>query len=231
MTLDRVKVRGDSPKYALIYIQGAAGESDRPIVIRDSEVNSGYMGIVAQGEGSTSPVWHLRIVGNRFGGRTRHLQINIAAQDVQVIGNIFDDGVGVELALSEASDVRNLVIANNTFFRNRRWLDLKRSSPDLAGVIVANNLILQTAEDAIASDPAAGHPLAKFAENWTWQGNHWEIDSSSFDPTLRGFAEIHNHIATVSRDPQHPQFLRLATSLAAASPEFGLLPYVGALAP
>jgi eukaryotic-like serine/threonine-protein kinase len=231
VTLERMRVRGDSPKYALIYIQGASGESDRPIVIRDSRLDSGYMGIVAQAEGSTSPVRHLRVAGNRFSGRTRHMQVNTAAQDIQIIGNIFDDGVGLELALPEVGDARDLVVANNTFFRNRRWLDLKHSSPKLPGVVIANNLILQTAEDAIVSDAAAGHTLAKFAENWSWRGNHWEIDSSTVDPQLRGFAEIHDRIPMASRDPQHPQFLRLATSLAPAPPELGLLPYVGALAP
>jgi eukaryotic-like serine/threonine-protein kinase len=231
VTLDRVRVQGDSSKYALIYIVGAWGEPDRPIVIRDSQIDSGYMGIVVQAEGSTSPVRHVHVISNRFHGRTRHTQFNIAVQDIQVLGNVFDEGVGVELSLPDASNTRDLVIANNTFFRNRRWLDLKSSSPELAGVVIANNLILQTAEDTIPIDPTSNNPLMKFIEMWSWPGNHWEIDSSSFDPLLRGLAEIHGRIATDSRDPQHPKFLRLATPLPAARPESGLPPYVGALAP
>jgi hypothetical protein len=228
VTIDRVEMVGNSTKYSLVYLRSAWGEAGKAIVIRDSRIKSPKMAVVLESERPSEPVRHVQIVGNRFEGSATHVQLNVAVHDARIAENVFVGGTGVAIGLPKADSAGQIVIVNNTFFRNSRWLDLRETASQVAGVEIRNNLILESAGSTI---PSKG-PLAEFVRRWTLSGNHWEAKVASGESAVHGFAEIHERIAVVSREAEHPQFLQPAAPLELSETAAADEPaYVGAIAP
>jgi hypothetical protein len=224
--LDRVSLLGDSRKFTLLFVQGARGESAAPILVQNSSFQSPTMCLVAEASSLTEPTAHLHLLGNRFSGGGTHIQLNVAGRDLRVAGNIFENCFALIVDLRPMSKSSEIVIANNTFFRSRGWLNLRSTSGELPESVIANNLILENGISTIDADS----PLAEFASNWTVTGNHWEISTSTFDEAIRGIAEIHKTVDVVSREASSTGYLRLAHPLPPAQlPDLKLAPYVGAL--
>jgi hypothetical protein len=228
MTVDQVEIVGNSTKYSLVYVRSAAGEPERPVVIRRSRIMGPKMSIVVEAERAQEPVRHVRIAENRFEGGATHVQLIVGVQDAQIQGNVFIGGTGVALGLMNPAISSDIAIENNTFFQNRRWLDLRETVPQIYGISIQNNLILESGGSTIPSK----EPLAEFIRTWSLANNHWETVLPNADSAAHGFAEIHARIEVVSRNAEHADFLRPSAALERSETKnTDLPPYVGAFPP
>ena len=228
VTVDRAHLR--SPEDGLwtqVFVtDGATGTADRPIVISGSTFEVGHGGVTIQGSDG-APVGGVEVVGNRFLGDDEHVHVLCAVRDVTVAGNVFLGGQAVTLNMDRWHG-RDILIANNTFFRTRFWVFPSDSDPAQEGVIICNNAILES----VAPD-AGGVGLARMARGlWSIHHNHCE-PGLGLGPAAAPRVETRPRLEVLSRDPKHEEFLRpSAGSELAQGGAGGTLPrYVGALAP
>jgi hypothetical protein len=153
-------------------------------------------------------------------------------QSIKATGTICEGGkVGVAVGLTFPQNTGDIVVANNTFFKCDHWLDLRLSSPDVTSVVIANNLILQCQEDAVA---AKKYEITEYATHWVFRSNYWEMRAGPLSSDASAVAELLPKIDVLSRDPQHAgDFLRptSGSDLASAGMGEGLPGYVGAVPP
>jgi len=229
VTVEDVEILAPTTRYALIYVAGeASGTPEDPIRIVDSHFESLNMGIVVEGE-SEAPVAHVHVNNNRFVLSRTSLQFNRWVQSVEATGNVFEGSIGVALGFTVDAD--GVLIANNTFRGNERWLDL-RSSPIVAkNIVIANNLIVEANSDGVKADV---RPISDYVNSWQFACNYWERGPSSAENVLNEIAELQSNIDLLSRDPlDERQYLRLPhdSPLANKGLGDGLPEYVGAFPP
>jgi hypothetical protein len=200
--------------WAHVYLaEGARGTPERPIRIEGSRFEGGHQGLVLQGT-IARPVAHVRVLDNLFLGLDQHLELLQGIRDVLVADNRFArDGAAlwVNLPAGAGEDLR---IEHNTMLDVEQWLGTAESAPAQGLILVRNNAILgQTA--------SAADLLEAFTEHWTFVGNLREHGPDGPDARAARF------LAVLSRDPNHPDFLRPAPGSALLGPD----PVVGARPP
>ena len=229
VTLDHVHVK--SPKDSLwtqVWIhEGATGSQTRPIVVSRSTFEVGKGGVTIEGD-DEAPVRFVEVRGNRFLGDNEQAHILQNVRDVTFTGNLFVGGQGITINLSQWR-ARDILVANNTFFRTRKWIHPADSDPDQEGVVVCNNAILESltidVDNQDLSRMARGH--------WAFHHNVWEPSPGTTELNPSAVAESRAKLGVLSRDPESPNFLRPSpTSALCRDGAGGDHPhYAGALAP
>lgn len=235
VTVEAVQILAPATVWALIYVKEASGTSTAPIRIMNSRFESPCKRVVVDG-GVSIPGEHVQVSNNRFVRPEIHLQLkqpdvqfNQCVRSVEATGNVFEGTIGVALGLADDAD--GVLIANNTFRGNERWLDLRSSPPYTKNVVIANNLVIESQNDAVHSDR---HPISDYVEHWQFDCNYWELDPSSAESVLNDVAELHPNIELLSRDPMDErQYLRLPHDSPLTNKGLGddLPDYVGAFSP
>ena len=107
-------------------------------------MHCGGLGLAVLGQ-SGSPVSFVRIDNSRFAGPGFQLIMEGALVNLTVVGNMFTAGrCGVSFNMEHKEQVKNLRIANNSFFQLNYWLAFTASSLDQGDITIANNLVLET---------------------------------------------------------------------------------------
>jgi hypothetical protein len=197
---DLVVMQPRESEWANVYLaEEAHGSAERPLRVRQCLIQSGKFGVYLGG--SAGGVSWVRLEDNRFLGPATHVRVDQPAQDLSIEGNIFCDGVGVDLSPPGPGSER-IRLSNNTFFRTSRWLRL--AGVDVGGdLLVCNNLVLQ----AEALDLGGQDPTALLAGGG-FRNNLWEAGPTTNAAAAGHFAKLVPRVEVVSRDPAHAGFLR-----------------------
>jgi hypothetical protein len=143
----------------------------------------------------------VRLEGNRFLGPVTHVLVDQPARDLFIEGNIFCEGVGVDLCPQGPGSGR-IRVSNNTFFQTSRWLRL--AWPGVGeDLLVCNNLVLQ----AEALD-LSGEGTAALVAGRAFRNNLWEAGPGTNAAAAGQFAKLAPRVEVLSRDPSHAGFLR-----------------------
>ena len=202
---------------------GAHGTDAARIVFRRCTFGPWPTGLVLEGDASRA-VAHVVIEGCRFEVYGRQLELLNAARDVRVVGNLFLSGENaLHLDRLVANLTKDVTIANNTFFRAGRWLNPVDVSPDVRGVRVINNAVLEPGR--VAADDDRIDDLVR--AGWEFKGNLAEGEGS--DPVV----PTRHRLDVLSRNRAHPDFLRPPPGSPLATSGLGgdWPSYVGAIAP
>jgi hypothetical protein len=227
LTIDQVRITtpAGSPFAAVVLWPGTSGSADRPVTLRQLEVQCGEVGVAVLGQDGQPTAW-VQIQDSRFTGPGCHLTLETAVQDITVRGNIFSRGAcGVSVNWNLAQQAQRLNIEHNTFFGLANWLAFSESSLDQKDVAIANNLILQT-----KGIQTTTQDLTQVAGQW-FHDNWWELGAGADPDFVRRVAEPRNEVALLSRDPSNPDFLRPRDPVMPNGAGAGNAAYVGALVP
>jgi hypothetical protein len=229
LTLEQVRMTQppQSVYAAVVLWPGTAGTAERPIVLRDLDVQCGTLGLVIVGQDAEPAAW-VRVENSRFTGPGFQMTLEKAVRDVRVTGNLFVQGKrGISLEMGLPRQSARITIANNTFFNVPEWLGFTESSFDQADISIANNLVVRS--KAVQLN---GQDLSLVAGQW-FRDNWWEPTPEANAGQVRLVAEPKTEVRLLSRDPASPDFLRPAADTMPTGPGVGPAPwaYIGARPP
>ena len=206
--------------WAALLFDGAV---NGPVTVRGCTFRCGQFGLAVGGK----PASQIRIENNRFLAAITHLYLMGTEKAVSVTGNIFVKGIGVGVNLPADADSRGIRISNNTFLDCSSWMTFEGADLPPESV-VSNNLML----GANNINPV-NHSVDDLLKHWAFRNNWWEPSTETDAATAAQFAEIHQQIEVLSRDPNNPAFLRPKpdSPLGTAGAGNGEPNYVGALPP
>jgi serine/threonine protein kinase len=207
LTLERVRaeVPPDSPKAAVFLWAGARGSADRPIVLRDSDIRGGDIGLVLIGS-VDRPAAHVRLEGCRSTGPGVHVALHDTVEDVILRGNIFVNGkAGLSLAVKAPHRLGRLIVESNSFFGIDSWLALDEAALDRTSASVSRNLIVQCRQIRTGAADLTAVAASWFHDNW------WRKADGMDEAQARLVASLKDRVPLLSEDPDHPDFMRLAT--------------------
>jgi hypothetical protein len=220
LTLERVRaeVPPDSPKAAVFLWAGVRGSAERPIVLRDSDIRGGDIGLVLIGS-AERPAAHIRLEGCRSTAPGVHVAVHDSAADVTLRGNTFVGGkAGLSLAVAAPHQVRGLAVDRNSFFDIGSWLALDEAAPEQIEPSVTRNLVVRCRQIR-----AGTADLAAVAEGW-FHGNWWLRTEGMDEAQARLVATVKDGVPLLSEDPDHPDFLRPAAGAWPADAPVGARP-------
>ena len=104
------------------------GSAERPIVLRDSDVRGGDIGLVLIGS-ADRPAAHVRLEGCRLTAPGVHVALHDSVADVRLGGNVFVGGKsGLSLAVKAPHRLSRLAVDRNSFFGIKSWLSLDEAA-------------------------------------------------------------------------------------------------------
>jgi tRNA A-37 threonylcarbamoyl transferase component Bud32 len=222
---DLVITQPRESEWANVYFaEGAHGSAEWPLCIRRCVIQSGRFGVYLGG--TAGGVSWVRLENNRFLGPATHVLADQPARGLVIEGNIFCNGVGVDLC-PPGPGPGGIRLSNNTFFQTARWLCL--ASPHAGeDLLVCNNLVLQ----AEGLDLRGEGPPA-FLTGRVFRNNLWETGPGTKAAAAGRFAKLVPRVEVISRDPAHKDFLcpPAGSPLGRAGAGGELPDYVGARPP
>ena len=191
--------------------------------------------------GSSQPPSEIRLIHNLFERRTAtgtNVAVWVSAgatlTKLTVRENRFVLGdSALNLVLQGTLPVHSLDLVNNTFFQSRNWLAFSTQQRSERVMRVVNNLIV--GGERILCEPR--EDLDEVARHWEFLGNWWERGPlTDLDATRSGLiaeSKPEQSLRFLSRDPDHPDFLRPATDANWLDKGLGgvELQYLGAFGP
>lgn len=224
--LEKVRIEQlPGARAAAVYATpGTRGTQHDPLTLRELDVEASGLGIVLGSGMSSQPVSSVRIEDSRIRGPGFLIVLETAVHDAVISGNILEGGEsGLSLALNESPTPFNIEARNNTFLDCEAWVNLGYTAPEIRGLSIARNLILNCRSVATRSpDIAVVGPLW-FHEN-LWRKPGLDVD---------GVARSVDEVPLLSEDPTSPDYLRPAnpSSVAIQDPETGEAAFAGAVPP
>lgn len=224
--LEKVRVEQlPGARAAAVYATpGTRGAPHDPLTLRELDVEAAGLGIVLGSGMSSQPVSSIRIEDSRIHGPGFLVVLETAVHDAVISGNILEGGEsGLSLALTESATPFNIEARNNTFLDCEAWVNLGYTDPEIRGLSIARNLILNCRSVATRSqDIQIVGPL------W-FHENLWRKPGSDVGNIARPVDEV----PLLSEDPTSPDYLRPAnpSSVAIQDPETGASAFAGAVSP
>lgn len=206
LLLDKLTCNQPSTSEAgsIVFWFGAGGEPDRPVILRDLEIQFGALGVIVIGAGDL-PSRSIRIHGCQFASSAElprdypasAITLEKSIEDLDVTGNTFISGPdGIRFRSMPADVGKNIRFSNNTFLRLRRWIWFEMASPQQQ-IRFERNLILETNPDPLTSE------IREAVTSW-FADNVWEANEEG---VLTGLAKPVDKINLISRDPGSDKFL------------------------
>ncbi len=181
--------------------RGARGIPGSSITFRRCAFAAWRAGLVLEGNGRAAPISDVEIDTCRFDGGTRMIELIESVKNIHIRRCLFLGGTqGIYLYRLGIPSER-VVIDHNTFFRTEYWVDAQSCDPDLEGMEITANALLE-----LPAFDSMGAPLAACRDGgWTITGNHAEGA-----PTAVGHAlvQLSTRLDVTSRDANDPDFLR-----------------------
>lgn len=203
---------------------GARGSKLEPLTLRELDVEANGLGIVLGSVMGAQPVSSVRIEDSRIHGPGFLIVLETAVHDAVITGNILEGGEsGLSLALGESATPFNIEARNNTFVDCEAWVNLGYTDPDVRGLLIRRNLVLNCRSVATRSqDIETAGPL------W-FRENLWRKSGPDVDLVARSVDEV----PMLSEDPASPDYLRPAnpSSVAIQDVETDAATFAGAVPP
>jgi serine/threonine protein kinase len=220
--------------------------TEAPVAIMTCTLNVARLGIDVSGT-TNNPSHGLLIRENRIYGAAMGLRLTGHIARAQIVANLIWDCGMAGLQLQDMAPDADVLLANNTSFKSgasfRLWLNPPFATAPLSKQIALQNnlffggvdgdMVFALGKGAAAAGPGDGQLLLR---NWTFDHNWRDLQGSeeqAIVPIAPADKRIDEEVAALSRDPNHPDFLRPtpASSLATGGAGGDLPAYVGAVPP
>jgi serine/threonine protein kinase len=240
--------------YEGIVLMASTNSSDQPpVIIRKCTISRSKRSITVAGRALDVSIPHLTnrvvVAGNRI-IQPSGFGILAAGKlaDLQIVGNRVESSTNAPgLQFERLVEPRNILVANNTFFRCRRSIVMNECRVPGDGLAVVGNLVLDSTDGDFVdidipidtNEPRVGDPAA-LKMHWGFRAN-WREGAEPVGEGLIAKSWIRpepddvrqDRIDVLQRDPTHPDFLRPAADSELATKGAGgdLPTYVGAVPP
>ncbi len=218
-------------KSANFVLDKAAGSAERPLRLQNLKLGGNYLGLAMIGKPG-APVAFVHIERCTFTSSEPGtlLTLENAARHVLIAHNVFSGGVGgIHVSVPDADQGDDLVVENNTFFRQTNWIALLETNPEQGQLQIRNNLVLEGRALLVQ-----GEPFEPAVQRW-FKNNWWELASAADVGQVKQVCaprEPQETLTVISRDPGSADFLRPAGDSPLASGAVGAeVSYVGAVTP
>jgi nitrous oxidase accessory protein NosD len=254
--LENLELSADvGAKYAGVNLEGVqAADAEPQVIVRNNIVRGAQDGIRVSGMNNDMTAWPCRRIavrGNSLANCAIGIYTQGLLQHVQVVGNRVRGASRSGVVLAHVlKDSEGVVIANNTVFDSNSafdYFDDVAKADRGKGVVLKNNLILACPSDMVFIN-SGGH-ISQFHGPGdgkglyaTWHIGHNGREIAAGRKQDKGWIPLApsdlsgDHLQVLSRDPDHPNFLRPGSSSplsrGGAGPADPSLPvYIGAAVP